>query len=67
MPLSDAAFPTVNFRVDYFRPAIDTALTAVARVRRLGRSIGVSDVDVYDDKGALIAIGRATYSTQETK
>jgi uncharacterized protein (TIGR00369 family) len=59
--------PTVNFRVDYFRPAIDTALTAVARVRRLGRSIGVSDVDVYDDKGALIAIGRATYSTQEAK
>ena len=33
--------PTVNFRVDYFRPAINTAITAVARVRRNGRSIGV--------------------------
>jgi uncharacterized protein (TIGR00369 family) len=59
--------PTVNFRVDYFRPAIDTALTAIARVRRLGRSVGVSDVDVFDDRGALVAIGRATYSTQESK
>jgi len=56
--------PTVNFRVDYFRPAIDTALVSVARVRRLGRSVGVADVDVYNEAGALIAIGRATYSTQ---
>ncbi len=56
--------PTINFRADYFRPAIDTALIATARVRRLGRSVGVADVDVHDEKGALIAIGRATYATQ---
>jgi len=55
--------PTVNFRVDYFRPAINTAITAVARVRRNGRSIGVSDVDLFDERGNLLAIGRATYST----
>ena len=55
--------PTINFRVDYLRPAIDTALTAVARVRRNGKSVGVVDVDVLDDKQNLIAIGRATYST----
>ncbi|MGC7407417.1 PaaI family thioesterase, partial [Pandoraea pneumonica] len=34
--------PTVNFRVDYLRPAIDTDLRAIARVRRLGKSIGVA-------------------------
>ena len=56
--------PTVNFRVDYLRPAVNTDLTVVARVRRNGRSVGISDVDVFDDKGALLAIGRATYSTQ---
>jgi uncharacterized protein (TIGR00369 family) len=55
--------PTINFRVDYLRPAIDTALTATARVRRAGKSVGVVDVDVYDDKRNLVAIGRATYST----
>jgi uncharacterized protein (TIGR00369 family) len=55
--------PTINFRVDYLKPAVKTALTAVARVRRSGKSVGVVDVDVFDDAKALVAIGRATYST----
>jgi uncharacterized protein (TIGR00369 family) len=55
--------PTINFRVDYLRPAIDTDLIVVARVRRNGRSVGVSDIDVFNEKGALLAIGRASYST----
>ena len=59
--------PTVNFRVDYLRPAVDTALVAVSRVRRAGKSVGVADVDVFDEKGALLAIGRGTYSTLDTK
>jgi acyl-coenzyme A thioesterase PaaI-like protein len=32
-------------------------------VRRAGKSVGVADVDVFDEKGALLAIGRGTYST----
>jgi uncharacterized protein (TIGR00369 family) len=55
--------PTVNFRVDYIRPALNTALNAIGTVRRLGKSVGVVDVDVFDDRGVLVAIGRATYST----
>ena len=55
--------PTINFRVDYLRPAIDTALTVTARVRRSGRLVGVVDIDVSDDKGQLVAVGRATYAT----
>lgn len=58
--------PTVNFRVDYLKPAVDTALIAVSRVRRAGRSVGVADVDVFDEKGSLLAIGRGTYSTLES-
>ena len=57
------ALPTVNFRVDYLRPAINTVLTTTARVRRLGKSVGVVDVDVFNAEKALVAIGRATYST----
>jgi uncharacterized protein (TIGR00369 family) len=57
--------PTVNFRVDYLRPAIDTALVVTATVRRSGRLVGVVDVDVADDAGRLLAIGRATYATAE--
>jgi len=55
--------PTVNFRVDYLRPAIKTGLVGTAKVRRAGKSVGVVDVDVFNDQKALVAIGRATYST----
>ena len=55
--------PTINFRVDYLRPAVDTGLTAVSRVRRNGRSVGVADVDLFDDQGRLVATGRANYAT----
>ena len=55
--------PTINFRVDYLRPAIKTALITTATVRRNGRSVGVVDVDVFNEQKALLAIGRATYST----
>jgi uncharacterized protein (TIGR00369 family) len=55
--------PTVNFRVDYLKPAVTPVLTATATVRRAGKSVGVVDVDLLDAKGSLVAIGRATYST----
>jgi len=55
--------PTINFRVDYLRPAIKTALITTATVRRSGKSVGVVDVDVFNEQKALLAIGRATYST----
>ena len=55
--------PTINFRVDYLRPAMNSDLTVTARVRRAGKSVGIVDVDVMDTKGALVAIGRATYAT----
>jgi len=55
--------PTVNFRVDYLRPAVGTALVVTAKVRRNGRLVGVVDVDVENEAGQLVAIGRATYAT----
>jgi uncharacterized protein (TIGR00369 family) len=56
--------PTINFRVDYLRPAAKTDLIAHARVRRAGRTIGVVDIDVLDAEGRLIALGRGCYGTQ---
>ncbi len=55
--------PTINFRVDYLRPSSGSFLRATAHARRLGRTIGVADIDVHDDQGRLTAVGRATYST----
>jgi uncharacterized protein (TIGR00369 family) len=56
--------PTINFRVDYLRPAMHSDLLAVARVRRAGRTVGVVDIDVADSSGRLIALGRGCYGTQ---
>ncbi len=55
--------PTINFRVDYLRPAIHTSLKVVAQVIRAGKSIGVVDVTVLNEADELVAVGRANYST----
>ena len=49
--------------MDYLRPAAGPHLDAEARARKIGRTIGVVDVDVRDAKGRLCAVGRGTYST----
>ncbi|MCP4047377.1 MAG: PaaI family thioesterase [Gammaproteobacteria bacterium] len=59
--------PTINFRTDYLRPAINTDITAMARIRTSGKSIAVVDVDIDNDKGQLIAVGRACYSTRSSQ
>lgn len=62
--ISGEPLPTINFRVDYLRPAVETDLTARAQVRRAGRSVAVVDVDLTDDLQRLVAVGRACYSTR---
>lgn len=57
--------PTLNFRTDYLRPAINTDLVARAVVRKIGKTIGVCDVDVYDENEKLIAVGRGCYGTKQ--
>jgi len=56
--------PTINLRIDYFKPAVGTLLTGIARVRRMGRTVALVDVDVHDEKQSLVAVGRGTYSPQ---
>jgi uncharacterized protein (TIGR00369 family) len=55
--------PTINFRVDFLRPAVSSSLLGTGRLRRAGRTIGVVDVDVHDAEGRLVAVGRGCYST----
>ena len=56
--------PTINFRVDYLRPALNADLIARARVRKSGRTVGVVDIEVEEDSGRLIAVGRGCYGIQ---
>ena len=54
--------PTIDLRVDYLRPAL-APLNAVATPRRVGRNIGVVDIEVLDRAGKLAALGRVVYRT----
>ena len=53
--------PTMNLRIDYLKPAVGDAVIGVARVRRRGWSACVVDIDVSNEDGALVAVGRGTY------
>ncbi|MEM8985101.1 MAG: PaaI family thioesterase [Pseudomonadota bacterium] len=53
--------PTINFRVDYLRPVSKTDAIAHAFVRRAGKAVGVVDVDVKSEEGALLAVGRGSF------
>ncbi|MSP89107.1 MAG: PaaI family thioesterase [Alphaproteobacteria bacterium] len=55
--------PTIDLRIDYLRPAIDTDLFAAGRTSRAGKSIGFADVEVKDKAGRVVALGRGAYST----
>jgi uncharacterized protein (TIGR00369 family) len=60
--LMGGGVPTMNFRTDYLRPAVGAALTAVARVRRAGKTTAIVDIEVLNDENRLVALGRGTYS-----
>jgi uncharacterized protein (TIGR00369 family) len=54
---------TIDLRVDYLRPAKEGALVAVARAVKVGKTVGVADVELRDVRGGVVAIGRCAYST----
>ena len=56
------AVPTVDLRVDYHRPAKGD-LRAVGQVVKYGRTTSVSEAQVFDTDGALVASGRGVYLT----
>jgi uncharacterized protein (TIGR00369 family) len=55
--------PTIDLRVDYLRPAREGTLVALARAVKVGKTVGVADVELRNGQGAVVAVGRAAYST----
>lgn len=55
--------PTIDLRIDYMRPAEGDALIAHAKLLKAGRSVARVDVDVRDENGRTVALGRGTFST----
>jgi uncharacterized protein (TIGR00369 family) len=54
---------TVDLRIDYLRPAKCGRLTAIARTIKVGRRVSMADVEVKDEQGQVVAIGRGVYAT----
>ena len=55
--------PTLDLRIDYLRPARRGRLTAIARTVKVGRRVSVADVEVQDENGHVVAVGRGLYAT----
>jgi len=59
--------PTIDMRIDYHRAAMPGDLIAKGRVVKSGGQFSVSEAEVYDGDGALVASGRGTYLTAQPK
>jgi uncharacterized protein (TIGR00369 family) len=57
--------PTIDLRVDYLRPVLRGDLVAIGRSVKIGRSVCVADVEVRNERGALVAVGRGAYATRK--
>jgi uncharacterized protein (TIGR00369 family) len=55
--------PTIDLRVDWLRPARRGALLAIGRSVKVGRTVCCADIEVRDETGTLVAVGRGTYAT----
>jgi uncharacterized protein (TIGR00369 family) len=55
------AIPTVEFKLNFLRPAKGGDLVARGRVVHNGRQIAISQVEIFAQGGALLATGIFTY------
>ena len=58
--------PTIDLRVDWLRPARRGALLARGRTVRAGKTVCCADIEVFDEQGVLVAVGRGTYATPKS-
>jgi len=58
------AVPTIDMKVDYLRPVMGDYVLARAHARRVGRTVGVADIEIVDAEERLCAIGRAVYAAR---
>jgi len=53
--------PTVDLRVDYHRAAMQGDLTCIGKVIKFGGTLCVSEAQIMDADGKLLASGRGVY------
>ena len=56
-------FTTLELKINFLRPVQNTTLQAIARVIKAGRTIGLVECDVTDEKNQLVARASSTCMT----
>ena len=56
-------FTTLELKINFLKPVWDGKLTATGRVIKAGRTVGLVECDVHDDKQALVARASSTCMT----
>jgi uncharacterized protein (TIGR00369 family) len=56
-------FTTLELKINFMKPVWRSRLRAVAKVVKRGRTVGLVECDVFDDKGSLVARASSTCMT----
>jgi uncharacterized protein (TIGR00369 family) len=56
-------FTTLELKINFMKPVWRSHLRAVAKVVKRGRTVGLIECDVLDDKGSLVARASSTCMT----
>jgi uncharacterized protein (TIGR00369 family) len=59
----DESFTTVELTINFLRPVLGGTVTATARLVHGGRSLGMVECDVTDERGRLVARAKSTCMT----
>ncbi|HEV8268117.1 MAG TPA: PaaI family thioesterase [Thermoanaerobaculia bacterium] len=57
------SFTTLELKINFFKPIWTAQLTATGRIVKRGKTVGMTECDVVDEKGSLIARASSTCLT----
>ena len=57
------SFTTLELKINFLKPVWKARLRAEARVIKRGRTVGLAECDIRDDKGDLVAYATSTLMT----
>ena len=57
------SFTTLELKINFLKPVWNARLTATGRVVKQGRTVGMIECDVTDEKGSLVARATSTCMT----
>ncbi|HTC93567.1 MAG TPA: PaaI family thioesterase [Terriglobales bacterium] len=59
----DESFTTLELKINFLKPVWNSKLVATGRVVKKGRTVGMTECDVVDEKGSLVARSSSTCMT----